>query len=88
MRIAINLFDKNKAGIVKRMYKFFVNTIIKMSFKHSDYMGSYTELMEFAHLANGKTLELMVHPTMHNGELVDTIFEKGSRQYINFSNIR
>lgn len=88
MRIAINLFNKKDAGIAKRFYKSFVNAIIKSRFEHTDCMGSYTELLEFATMAEGKTLELMVHPTMKDGKVVDTIFENGFRQYIDFSNIR
>ncbi len=88
MRIAINLYNTKEGGLAKKLYKAAVNLIIKTSFSHTDYMGSYTELQEFAGMAAGKTVELMVHPTMKDGVIVDTIFENGSRQYIDFSNIR
>lgn len=80
-------YNKKKANITKNIYKTFVTTIVKALFKHTEYMGSYTEYRDYYVYGKDKSLEIMVHPTLHNNKMVDTIFEKGQREYIDFEKI-
>lgn len=50
-------------------------------------MGSYTEYRDYYVYGKDKSLEIMVHPTLHNNKMVDTIFENGQREYIDFEKI-
>ncbi len=88
MRIGINLYDRKKASFAKKAYKFVLNTIIKRTFKHTDFMGAYLEYVDYFDAPQDKTCEVMVHPTYYNGKIVDIIYENGNKVFYDFSKIQ
>ena len=88
MRIGINLYDQKEASFAKKVYKFVLNTIIKRNFKHTDYMGAYLEYVDYFDAPQDKTCEVMVHPTYHNGKIVDIIYENENKVFYEFSKIQ
>ena len=88
MRIGINLFDKSKASIGKKIYKNVLNAYIRSNFKSTDYMGSWLEYVEFYRDSEDKTIEIMVHPSIHNGKIVDIIYDHANEEYYDFDNIK
>lgn len=88
MRIGINLFDKAKAPISKKIYKKILNTYIRSNFNSTDYMGSWLEYVEFYRDTEDKTIEIMVHPTIHAGKIVDIIYNRADKEYYEFDNIK
>lgn len=88
MRIGINLYNRKEASFAKKAYKFVLNTIIKRNFKHTDFMGAYLEYVDYFDAPHDKTCEVMVHPTYHNGKIVDIIYENGNKVFYDFSKIK
>lgn len=71
MRIARNLMPQNSIiYFIKSLYKYILNSNIKKNFKHTSYFGSYQDFnLYYKHFS----VEIMVHPELINGELVDIV---------------
>ncbi|MDE6652348.1 MAG: ChbG/HpnK family deacetylase [Paramuribaculum sp.] len=65
MRIARNLMPKN---IIKGIYKWTVNKLIRKNFSSTDVMGSFDDFMNYY---KGGDAEIMVHPILIEGKLFD-----------------
>ena len=87
MRIPINLYDKTEAGFAKKAYKRLILSLIKRRFKSTDYMGAWLEYVNYYDDSDDKTVEIMVHPTMHEGKIVDIIYDNDSKEYYDFDKI-
>lgn len=85
MRIPINLYDRKNAGICKKSYKYFVIKLINNCFKSTDYMGAYLEYKNYFNDTENKMVEIMVHPSFHNGNIVDIIFDNDNEEYYDFN---
>lgn len=88
MRIGINLYDKKKASFAKKLYKYILNTYIRTSFKSTDYMGSWLEYLNYFKSPCNVTVEIMVHPTILDGKIVDIIYNHDEEEYYDFDKIR
>ena len=88
MRIGINLYDKKKASFAKELYKCILNTYIRTTFKSTDYMGSWLEYLNYFKSPYNVTVEIMVHPTIINGKIVDVIYNHDEEEYYDFDMIR
>lgn len=90
IRLSVNMphFSSN---FIKRIYKFIFNQVIKIyGFKTVDYFGSFFDIP--ISLKNNKIAELMIHPCIRNGELMDhvtneKIYSK-KISLINYNNIK
>lgn len=87
MRIGINLYDRQTAGLVKKVYKLVLNTIIKANFKHTDYMGAYLEYVDYYKASKDKSVEIMVHPTIMDGCVYDIIYDSDDKEFFDFDKI-
>lgn len=85
MRIPINLYNKKEAGLLKKAYKWLVVGLVRYLFKSTDYMGTYFEYKYYFNDSEEKTVEIMVHPTIYNGKIVDIIFDHESKEFYDFN---
>lgn len=88
MRIGINLYDDKDAGFAKKLYKYVLNTYIRANFKSTDYMGAWLEYVDYFDDTKEKTVEIMVHPTIHDGRIVDIIYNHADEEYYDFDKIQ
>ena len=51
-------------------------------------MGAYLEYVDYFKDTKDKTVEIMVHPTYHEGKIVDIIYDHENEEYFDFSKIR
>lgn len=51
-------------------------------------MGAWLEYVEFYRDTEDKTIEIMVHPTIHAGKIVDIIYNHADKEYYEFDNIK
>lgn len=73
MRILRNLMNKDHfVAFIKCLYKRIINHDIKKSFSHTDYFGSYEDYKLY-YQKDKQSVEIMLHPDIINGELVDVI---------------
>ena len=72
MRIARNLCPHTLKDFHKRIYKTILNKAIRNRHTTSDLFGSYNDFVKFrTNISNSRTCEIMVHPVLDNGILVD-----------------
>ena len=88
MRIPINLYDRTEAGFFKKAYKRVVVGLVKRNFRSTDYMGSFYEYSDWYNDSDDKTVEIMVHPTIKNGKIVDINFDNPVTDYVDFDLIK
>ena len=73
-RLSRNIYtDSSKPSPPRSIYKVLVNRLIRKNFKTTDYFGSYSEWNANRDKTQTSTIEVMVHPTYHEGKLVDRI---------------
>lgn len=73
MRILRNLMYKNNlVTFAKYIYKKIINQDIKGTFAHTNYFGSYEDYKQY-YPKDKRSVEIMLHPDIINGELVDVI---------------
>lgn len=72
IRIARNLCDHKFSTLPKTIYKSLLNSHLKKHHDTTDYFGSYQDFTNFqAMIDPGKKCEIMVHPVLINGVLMD-----------------
>lgn len=80
VRICRNMMSKKEFSL-KRYYKIMLNFIIKNSFETVKYFGEYCSY-EKNYPGNGN-VEVMVHPDLINGEVVDVLERNGKCENLN-----
>lgn len=72
IRIARNLCGHKLSSLPKTLYKHLFNLSLKKHYNVTDYFGSYQDFIDFKTIIRpGKTCEIMVHPVLADGILMD-----------------
>lgn len=88
MRIGVNIYGKKKVGFMRKVYKFAINNYIKHFFETTDYIGSWWNYSECPGITVGKTVEIMVHPIVKEGKIMDIVCIGDKEFFYDFDEIR